>query len=293
MEEKKIDEFDDYSKALELFKSVYLFDGHKEFLSEYANSYIGRGENDIVRNDKYSNCVEYNDNGTTTWKINSPKNIFGVVLEHSVNHKNHNKVTSSLILNSGRYDLNRIMANFATIDVTDKSDDEILSLVSSILSKNNEQLISELNISENPNGILVNALILDTVLDYLKNSNDKKFPEIVCNADTGNILVKKDDNHILVTNNFVQYDNQILNYTISKKFPNCKFEVDAIRGDNDLFGMISEKFTKLNNKEKHNNLLNEILNLALMNKKLKDDRDIAKQLYNDINKNTNERIMDD
>lgn len=279
MKENKIDEFDDYQEALELFKNVYLYDGHRKFVSEYAHSYVGRGENDIVRNDNYSKCVDYNDNGTSTWKIISPRNIFGVALEHSVNHKEHNKITSNLILNSGRYDLNRIMANFATIDVTDMSDEEIISLVESILSKNNEQLISEFGITENPNGILINAMILDTVLDYFKRQKQYIFPEILCNAETGNILVKENGNHILVTNNFVQYDNQILNYTMTRKFPNCKYEVDAIRGDNDLFGMISNKFTRLNNKGKEKALEIDILNLALANEKLRANRDSVHELY--------------
>lgn len=280
MKDKQIDEFSDYSSALELFKQVYLYPGHRQYISEYANSYVGRGENDIVRNDRYSSCIESEANGAR-WKIVSPRNIFGVALEHSVNHKDHNKVTSSLFLNSGRYDINRIIEKFATIDVSEKSDEEILALVEAILSKTNEEVISDFEIKSNPNGILVNSIILDTVLAYLKAKGQTRFPELSCNSDSGDIAVKGNGSFILINNSFVQYDNQTLNYTMTRNFPNCKYEVDAIRGDNELFGMISESFVRLNNKEKEKSLETDILNLALANQKLKADRQSAKELYSE------------
>ena len=259
---EKNNKYSDYSEALALFKKVYLFNGHEKFLSEYANSYIGRGENDIVRNDLYSECIEYKDSGSSSWKIRSPKNIFGIELEHSVNHKNHNTITSNLILNSGYYDLNRMMVRFAQIDVTQKSDEELIDLVKSILSKTNYELISEYNIKENPNGILTNLVIFDYIMEYLK-SKDIKFPDIKCDSETGNIVLAGDVNRILINNKLVQYNNQLLEYSMTREFPKCKLIVDGIKGDNELFDFLSDKFTRWNNKDKEKNQLDEILSLAL------------------------------
>ena len=129
MVENKISKFEDYTDSLQLFKSTYLYDGYSQDIKKYALfSDNNRGVTDILRYDGYSDCIQIDENGKSTWRILSPKNIFGVELERSINHKKLNSVTTKLILNAGRFDLNRMMVRFAEIDVTNLKDKELLDL---------------------------------------------------------------------------------------------------------------------------------------------------------------------
>lgn len=279
MNNSEISEFDDYSNSLQLFKNVYLYDGYKKDISKYASLYFGSGEHDVVRTDSYSNCIQYDENGRATWKIISPKNIFGIELEHIVNHKNHNEVTSNLILNGGRFDLNRLMVRFAQIDVTKMSEQEILDLVENILSKNNEQIITEYGIKENPNGILINSIIADSVLSNLKSKENTEFPDIKCDCNDGSILLKSEQYDITINNNLVKFGDQYIKYNIVKPFPECSIEIDGIKGNDSLLSSVSQKLTEMNNR--NSNIENEILGYALEKAKLEKEKVAVKALYQD------------
>lgn len=291
MDNKLDNEFDDYSESLKLFKDVYLYDGYDQDIKTYATSYIGRGEHDVVRNDSYSKCIEYDENGVATWKIVSPKNIFGLEIESFVNHKNHNKVTSTLILNSGRFDLNRIMNRFAEIDITGKSREDILVLAKSILSKSNEEIISEYGITENPKGILINSVILDSVLEHLNKNQNAKFPKIECNGENGNILLSSELGEIEITNSSVRIDEECINFNMSRKFPNCKFEVESIKGDNELLNVISDKLynmssSRFGNKKNIDEILELALNKQLLENKVRDAKDLCNEYDFIVNEKT-------
>lgn len=296
MRDKLSNEFEDFTEPLKLFENIYLYDGYEKDIKAYATSYIGRGDHDVVRNDSYDKCIEYDEKGVATWKIVSPKNIFGLQIESFVNHKDHNKVTSTLILNSGRFDLNRIMNRFAEIDITGKSREEILDIAETILSKSNEDIISEYGITENPKGILVNSIILDSVLEYLKQKKNIKFPEIKCNGENGNIFLSTKEEKIQITNSSVIINNEYINFNMSRKFPNCKFEVESIKGDNELLNVISDKLYYMNSFRIGSKNIDEILKLALNKEELENKVQEAKSLYSEydaIVTDKSNKIFDD
>lgn len=281
MVENKISEFEDYSEALQLFKEIYLYDGYKNDIKKYATFSDSRGENDVFRNEAYSGCIQSDENGSSSWRILSPKNIFGVELEHIINHKKRNSVTTKLVLNGGRFDLNRMMVRFVEIDVTSFSDIELLNLVESILGKTNEQLIAEYEISQNPNGILGNAIILDTILANLRSQN---YPKIFCNAEDSSIIVNADNKEFKINKDSVEFGNQFIQYNVINDFPEAQFEIQGIKADDPILSAIASKLIDFNNVE-NKKLDSLILSYALQNENLKRQFELAKDLYTEYEKN--------
>ena len=289
MVENKISKFEDYTDSLQLFKSTYLYDGYSQDIKKYALfSDNNRGVTDILRYDGYSDCIQIAENGKSTWRILSPKNIFGVELERSINHKKLNSVTTKLILNAGRFDLNRMMVRFAEIDVTNLKDKELLDLVEGILGKTNEQLILEYEITQNPNGILSNAIILDTILMVLRKQDSENFPEIFCNAEDSSIIVISGDKEIKISNNLVEIGEQFIKYNTINEFPNCKFEIQGIKTKDVILSDVVSKLTEFNS-EKNEKLDSDILFLALKNSQLNQQYASAAELYTEY-KVTSDRI---
>lgn len=271
----------DYSEALELFKEIYLYPGYKDDIRNYAISYAGRGSYDEVRDDSYSKCINYNEKGIPTWKIVSPRNIFGLELKHVVDHKNHNKVTSNLILNSGRFDISR-MTSFAEVDVTEKEDSEILEIVENILSKPNRKIIEKFGIKEDSMGILTSSIIADSVLQYLETQNLEKAPNIECDGEDGSITITADEileGSIKITKSKIEADEQYIKYKKVGNFPNCKFEIEGLKGDSGLINHVFEGLNKLNTIEDRNKLVGKILGLALTQFNLNTQLESAKDLY--------------
>lgn len=284
MVENKISEFEDYSEALQLFKEIYLYSGYKKDIKKYATFSDSRSENDVFRNESYSGCIQADENGCSRWKILSPKNIFGIELEHIINHKNRNSITTKLVLNAGRFDLNRMMVRFAEIDVTGKTDSELLNKVESILGKTNEELITEYEISQNPNGVLASSIILDTILANLRSQNNEKFPKIYCNAEDSSIIVNSEDKEFKISNNLVKTGKQFIKYNIINEFPECQFEIEGIKANDPILGAVVIKLTDFNGLE-NKKLDSKILGLALENENLKRQLELAKGLYTEYEKN--------
>lgn len=284
MVENKISEFEDYSDAFQLFKEIYLYNGYKKDIKKYAISSDSRGENDVFRNESYSSCIKADENGSSSWRILSPKNIFGVELEHIINHKKRNSVTTKLVLNGGRFDLNRMMVRFAEIDVTNFTDIELLNLVESILGKTNEQLISEYEISQNPNGVLGNAIILDTILANLRIQNGQNYPKISCNAEDSSIIVNADDKEFKISKTSVEFGKQFIQYNIINEFPEAQFEIQGIKADDPILSAIASKLIDFNIVE-NKKLDSSILGYALKNENLKRQLGLAKGLYTEYEEN--------
>lgn len=284
MVENKISEFENYSEALQLFKEIYLYNGYKKDIKKYATFSDSRSDADIFRNEAYSGCILADENGCSTWKILSPKNIFGIELEHIINHKKRNSITTKLVLNAGRFDLNRMMVRFAEIDVTNLVDTELVNLVESILGKTNEQLITEYEISENPHGILANAIILDTILANLKSENNQDFPKISCNAEDSSIILNTTNKEFKISNNSVEIGKQFIKYNTINEFPKCQFEIQCIKAKDPILSAVASKLTDFNSIE-NKKLDLSILGLALENENLKRQYELAKSLYSEYEKN--------